>query len=362
MTSGNQYYYDIPTPTKRDVEEAGPLLYPPRTISYVASNAKAVTVKAKLGKRFRQFEVPTDFTIRNMHGALKEQFDLVQDSGASVATAYLLWLCFGWLGIHRLYLRMHNAGSWTVWFFTGQLFGFGFLYDGLVLWKKVDEYNKRLLYGDQSGQNWLLGFKDESRPNMFAAYVLWFFFGWAGIHRWYTGYHTTSSFLAWFCTGQMFGFGWLYDVYYTSIMVNYPRFPSQTAPFFVKALHKFDYLPLGSDIDVANALNGAALETDRTLRVTIIEKKREDLAYVLWFFFGYMGVHAWYLNMGNFLIRFLTGNYFFFGYIIDGIRLQDEIDTCNRKIAGDFLPSWQGAQKWPANFRPWTSVESFESV
>lgn len=337
-------------------------------VNVVANNdyiKPGVVVKAKMNKRHRQFMVPRDCSLGTVVASLKEQFDIVDRVGADVNTAYLLWLFFGWLGVHRWYLREHDALSWCAWFFTGQLFGIGWIVDGITLASRVTKFNERTIGRAQSStynRDWLCSYKGDNRPNMAAAYLLWFFFGWAGIHRWYTGYHTTASFVAWFITGQIFGMGWLYDAYYTSVMVNYPRRVDNQLPFFVKALHKFDYLPIHHDQDLAAALSTAISESDNTLRLLVVPKKREDAAYLAWFLFGYIGGHAWYLGMDSLWIRFFTGNYFGIGYIIDGIRLQNEIDRANQKLAGDFVPSFKGAQIWPVRFINLDAVGSFESV
>lgn len=51
-------------------------------------------------------------------------------------------------------------------------------------------------------------------PNMKSkglAYVLWFFFGWAGIHRFYVGKVVTG--VIYLFTGGLLGFGWFIDLF-----------------------------------------------------------------------------------------------------------------------------------------------------
>ena len=43
------------------------------------------------------------------------------------------------------------------------------------------------------------------------AYVLWFFFGWAGIHRFYVGKVVTG--VIYLFTGGLLGFGWFIDLF-----------------------------------------------------------------------------------------------------------------------------------------------------
>jgi len=337
--------------------EANRVTFSPKTSTHSLyankGGEKQLKVKAKLKGRHREFSIPTDFQYPQLVSVLQAKFDIVQEVGADRGTAYLLWFLFGFFGIHRWYLKQHNAVSWFVWFFTGQLFGFGWLYDGLVLWNNVEKYNKRRVYVSPDKEekgflHFMFGFKEDERPSMVAAYLLWFFFGWIGVHRWYTGHHTPSSWMAWFLTGQMCWFGWFFDAYHTAHMVNYPRMVNDHVPFFTKAHdNRYDYMPVTNDDELALAINNAILRPDSTLRLLVVEKCREDYAYIIWLFFGLLGGHALYLDLGSFWVRFFTGNYFCIGWIVDGIMMQEHIDRANQKRLGDFVPSMEGARVWP---------------
>jgi len=50
------------------------------------------------------------------------------------------------------------------------------------------------------------------------AYLLWLFFGFLGIHRFYTG--NIVSGIIWFLTGGLFGIGWFFDLFLTSGLVD----------------------------------------------------------------------------------------------------------------------------------------------
>jgi TM2 domain-containing membrane protein YozV len=67
----------------------------------------------------------------------------VDEGGVNTGTAYLLWLFFGFLGIHRFYLKQHNATSWAIWFFTGQFFIIGWLLDGIFFSKQCHQIQQQ---------------------------------------------------------------------------------------------------------------------------------------------------------------------------------------------------------------------------
>ena len=59
------------------------------------------------------------------------------------------------------------------------------------------------------------------QKSMLVAYLLWFFFGYLGLHRFYLGRWVTG--LIWLFTVGLFGVGWLFDAVWTYFMVKDPR-------------------------------------------------------------------------------------------------------------------------------------------
>lgn len=59
----------------------------------------------------------------------------------SKGIAYILWLVsfFGWLGLHRFYIKKYGTG--ILWILTGGLLGLGALYDLFSLGTQVEAYN-----------------------------------------------------------------------------------------------------------------------------------------------------------------------------------------------------------------------------
>lgn len=56
------------------------------------------------------------------------------------------------------------------------------------------------------------------RRSFILAYLLWFFFGLLGVHRFYLGRPITG--VLWLLTGGLFGVGWIFDLFWTAVMVE----------------------------------------------------------------------------------------------------------------------------------------------
>ncbi|MBI2892526.1 MAG: TM2 domain-containing protein [Deltaproteobacteria bacterium] len=57
--------------------------------------------------------------------------------------------------------------------------------------------------------------------SLIVGYLLWFFFGLIGVHRFYTGRWVTG--IVWLLTGGLLGLGWLFDAVWTFVMVRDPK-------------------------------------------------------------------------------------------------------------------------------------------
>lgn len=62
----------------------------------------------------------------------------------SIPVAYLLWLFFGVLGVHRFYCG--KIGTGILWFFTGGVFLIGWLVDVVLIPAMVEEANREAAF------------------------------------------------------------------------------------------------------------------------------------------------------------------------------------------------------------------------
>ena len=62
---------------------------------------------------------------------------------------------------------------------------------------------------------------DAPPKSLLVGYLLWFFLGYLGIHRFYTGRWISG--IIWMCTGGLIGVGYIADVVLTYFMVKDPK-------------------------------------------------------------------------------------------------------------------------------------------
>lgn len=73
-------------------------------------------------------------------------------------------------------------------------------------------------------------------------------------------------------------------------------------------------------------------------------EKETWVAYLLWFFFGFLGIHKFYLGkMGWGILYLLTGGLFLVGWLIDLFTIPSQVRQVNGEIR-----SWRTAGTQPA--------------
>ncbi|XP_061188390.1 uncharacterized protein LOC133196533 [Saccostrea echinata] len=200
--------------------------------------------------------------------------------------AYLLWFVFGLLGFHHFYLRNKSLGF--LYFFTFGLFGIGWLIDSCRLYSVVQKTNEK-------HRNGMDKFEEFS---LLMAYVLNILPlpGILGAHHFYLGRYFFG--VAYFFTFGLMGFGWLVDLIRLPILVNRAN---------------------------ENLRNRGSAPTPSKVHL--------DDAYVLWFPFGILGFHHFYLRryLWGFLY-FMSFGIFGIGWTVDLCRMPSLVKECNERL------------------------------
>ncbi|PQO28131.1 NINE protein [Blastopirellula marina] len=110
----------------------------------------------------------------------------------SIVFGYVAW-AFGISGAHRFYYGKPLTG--VLWLCTGGLLLIGWIIDFFLIPAMDEECNHRYRSGPIDYN---------------VAWLLCFFLGVFGIHRFYMGKWISG--IIWLCTGGLFALGWFYDV------------------------------------------------------------------------------------------------------------------------------------------------------
>ncbi len=111
----------------------------------------------------------------------------------STLVGYIAWI-FGFMGAHRFYFGKRLTG--LLWALTLGLFGIGWLVDLFL----IPGMNKA------AAEQYTPGRCDYS-----VAFILHFFLGVFGVHRFYIGKPLTG--ILYLFTAGLLGIGWLYDLF-----------------------------------------------------------------------------------------------------------------------------------------------------
>ncbi|XP_067653651.1 uncharacterized protein [Haliotis asinina] len=288
---------------------------------------------------------------------------IVQSPEKSLVEAYILALVLGWLGAHHFYLR--RTGFGLVYFFTFGLLGVGYVVDLFRLPCLVKEANRR---GDDP--------RDVQEKNLCDAYILWFPMGLFGFHLFYLG--KPGQGVLYLFTFGLCGIGFLVDLFRMPSLVRAAnQCPSEPDPFkstctayilgasplgLIGLHHYYLDRPIwGILYTFTLGLFGVGWVYD-WFRIPVLVKRANDIQamevdkewkhlddiYILWFPFGWLGLHHFYLNRPGWgVLYFFTFGVLGVGWLVDFCRLPCLVKDHNkylseRRLIAKTTQPWSG--------------------
>ncbi|XP_052807470.1 uncharacterized protein LOC128236572 [Mya arenaria] len=281
----------------------------------------------------------------------------------SVIEAYLLWLILGLLGGHHFYLK--RPGFAVLYIFTFGLGGVGWFIDLFRLPYLVSRCNKL----DHENAT-------DNKKTISDAYTLWFPFGLLGFHHFYL--NRPAFGVLYLFTFGVFGIGWLVDLFrIPSLVKQANETPRSEKDKSVGAAYALGMSPLGILGAHHFYLNrpefgifyfftfgnfGVGWIVDWFRMPVVVKRTNKHLllgnngtrylddAYLLWFPFGLLGAHHFYLRRPLWgLLYFFTFGLMGIGWMVDGCRMHclvkqaNKLNDENRRLAvGHGRTGYQG--------------------
>ncbi|XP_059169252.1 uncharacterized protein LOC131951012, partial [Physella acuta] len=265
----------------------------------------------------------------------------------SLFLAYVLALSpLGLLGAHHFYLKRRIWGK--LYACTLGLLGVGYFVDWFRIPWLVREYN----YPHKRKQLWKVS----------EAYILWLPFGLLGFHRFYLGHYSRG--ITYALTFGLCGFACIRDLFKIPILVKTKNTPKIVRKYKKKSIYIAYLLYITGGIfgihhwylkrsawsilyQITLGFLGLGCVLDFFRIPSLVSHANDEIsgkrlpgtacivdAYQLWFFFGLLGFHHFYLNRVCWgILYFFTLGILGIGWLVDFVRLPYLVEDFNKKLA-----------------------------